>query len=89
MSRSRRAIGNYASVLLFTAVTTVIGLVATRLLVGSPGRPGWLGPAKFGAFRMAVDWLGYLTLLDLSLASILGPEGRAAWGGRLAGFRRP
>ena len=73
MSRSRRAIWNYGSVLLFTAVTTIVGLATTRWLIGTASRPGWLGASKFGSFRMAVDWLGYLTLLDLSLGGILGP----------------
>ncbi len=73
MSRSRRAIWNYATVLLFTAVTTVVGLASTRWLVGTATQPGWLGPSKFGSFRMSVDWLGYLALLDLSLGGILAP----------------
>jgi O-antigen/teichoic acid export membrane protein len=73
LSRSRRAIWNYASVLLFTAVTAVVGLASTRWLVGTATQPGWLGPSKFGSFRMSVDWLGYLALLDLSLGGILAP----------------
>lgn len=73
MSRTRRAIWNYASVLLFTAVTTIVGLATTRWLVGTESHPGWLGASRFGSFRMAVDWLGYLTLLDLSLGGILAP----------------
>jgi O-antigen/teichoic acid export membrane protein len=65
VSRSRRAIWGYASVLLFTVVTAVTSLFSRPWLVA------WLGTECFGAYRMVVDWYGYLTLLDLGLGGAL------------------
>jgi O-antigen/teichoic acid export membrane protein len=67
MSRTRRATWNYLSSLLFTAVTLVVGLVATPFLVR------WLGKGQFGAFRVLTDWAGYLALLELGVGGALQP----------------
>jgi O-antigen/teichoic acid export membrane protein len=69
MSRSRRAIWGYATVLLFIVVTAATSLLATPLLL----RDDWLGKERFGAYRMVLDWCGYLTLLDLGLGGALAP----------------
>src|SRR5438309_1288154 len=67
MTRTRLATWNFASGLLFTAVTTITGLVATPWLVK------WLDPVRFGAARMTVEYYGYLTLLEFGLGGTLGP----------------
>ncbi|MDX2035400.1 MAG: polysaccharide biosynthesis C-terminal domain-containing protein [Isosphaeraceae bacterium] len=66
MNRSRAAIWNYASALLFTAIT-LIGLWATKYVLSV------LGPERFGASRMLTDWLGYLSLIELGLTGALSP----------------
>jgi O-antigen/teichoic acid export membrane protein len=66
VSRSRLAIWNYLSALLFTAIT-LLGLVVTKYLVAL------LGDDRFGAARMVRDWLGYLTIFEIGLGSTLAP----------------
>jgi O-antigen/teichoic acid export membrane protein len=65
--RTQRSILNYATVVLFTVVTTLTALVTTPLLLG------WLGKERFGAYRMINGWYGYLTLLDFGLGAALSP----------------
>ena len=64
--RSRLAVWNFASGLLFTALTMVTGLFATPLLIQ------WLGKERYGLSRMIVEVFGYLALLELGLGGGLG-----------------
>lgn len=65
--RSRRAVWNYASGLLYAAVTLSVALFSTPLLIG------WLGEDRFGAFRMLIEYGGYLVLLENGLRGALAP----------------
>lgn len=65
--RSRRAVWNYASGLLYAAVTLSVALFSTPLLIG------WLGEDRFGAFRMLIEYSGYLVLLENGLRGALAP----------------
>jgi O-antigen/teichoic acid export membrane protein len=65
--RARRAALNYATGVLFTAVTMVVGLVALPFLLE------WLGEERYGAWRAATDWYGYLSLLELGIGGALLP----------------
>lgn len=67
MTRGRRSILNYVSATGLTAVTMVVGLISVPFIVR------WLGDERYGAFRAAVDWFGYLSLLELGLAGALLP----------------
>jgi len=49
----------------FAGVTVITGLLATPPLLR------WLGEERFGAFRVALDWYGYLSLLELGLSGAL------------------
>src|SRR4051812_5638077 len=51
----------------FNGITLVIGLLVTPLLLR------WLGEERFGAFRVSLDWIGYLGLLELGLGAALPP----------------
>ena len=66
MSRSRFAIWNYLSGMLFTAVT-ILGLAVTRSLVT------WLGEDRYGAARSVADCLGFLTIFEVGFGATLGP----------------
>jgi O-antigen/teichoic acid export membrane protein len=63
--RSGRSVLNFGSSVAFTAITLVTGLFATPLLLA------WLGEERFGAFRAASEWWGYLTLLELGTGGAL------------------
>jgi len=45
-----------------TGVTVVVGFVSTPLLLR------WLGTERFGVFRAATDWFGFIGLLEFGLA---------------------
>lgn len=62
MSRTRRSAWGVASGLTFTAVTLVTGLVSTPWILH------WLGAERFGTFKVLMDWIAYLALLDLGLS---------------------
>ena len=51
-----------ASGLVFTLVTLVTGLVSTPWIVF------WLGAERFGTFKVLMDWIAYLALLDLGMS---------------------
>lgn len=63
--RVRRAVMTWTSGALYTAVTVIVGLVATPIIVSA------LGEDRFGAFRAISDWMGYLLLADFGLGSAL------------------
>jgi O-antigen/teichoic acid export membrane protein len=65
--RVRRSLLNFGTVVLYTAVTTVVAIWSTPLL------QGWLKAERFGAFRVVNEAFGYLTLLELGLGGALGP----------------
>jgi O-antigen/teichoic acid export membrane protein len=65
--RARRSLLNFATVILFTVVTMVAAVFA------SPSLKIWLGEKRFGAFRVIIDWYGYLALLELGLSGALSP----------------
>ncbi|MFO0951447.1 MAG: hypothetical protein U0835_09915 [Isosphaeraceae bacterium] len=65
--RVRRSLLNFATLLIYTAVTTLVALRATPLL------QNWLGGKRFGASRVVLDAYGYLTLLELGLGGALAP----------------
>lgn len=67
MSRTRRSVASFASALLLQAITLLVGIVSTPLLLR------WLGDDRFGAFRSVSDWLGHLKILELGLSGALMP----------------
>lgn len=72
MSRTKRSFWNVATGLLMTALTLGIGFISTPYILR------WLGAERFGAFRVLMDWFGYLALLDLgvigAVEASLGPK---------------
>ncbi|CAN5881935.1 oligosaccharide flippase family protein [soil metagenome] len=65
--RTKFAIWNYATSLLFTAATLVLGLFASKMI------KEWIGDERFGASRTLTDCFGYLVLLELGLSGAMGP----------------
>jgi O-antigen/teichoic acid export membrane protein len=65
--RVRRSLLNFGSSILLVAVTTLVALRSTPLLVG------WLGERPFGGYRVVLDGFGYLTLLEMGLGGALSP----------------
>ena len=65
MSRTRRSAATLASGLAATGVTAVASFATAPLLLR------WLGDERFGAFRSASDWLGYVGLLELGVGGAL------------------
>lgn len=63
--RTRRSLLNYGTGAIYTAIVLLIGFVATPFLLR------WLGEERFGAFRAASDWFGYLSLLEFGLGGAL------------------
>ena len=80
MSRTQRSAWGVASGLAFTVVTLITGLVSTPWILH------WLGPERFGTFKVLMDWIAYLALLDLGmsgsviarLAPVVGRDDRPA-----------
>jgi O-antigen/teichoic acid export membrane protein len=66
VSRSRLAIWNYSSALFFTCVT-FLGLFVTRYLQER------LGPERFGAMGMVVNWIGFFSVFEIGLNATLAP----------------
>ena len=64
--RSGRAVVTWASGAAYTAITLLVGLVATPQVVR------FIGESRFGAFRTVSDWMGYLLLADLGLGTAFG-----------------
>lgn len=65
--RSARFLLNFFSRAFGTSLTLVVGLIATPLILH------WLGDERFGAFQVASDWLGYVSLLEFGLGAALMP----------------
>ncbi len=62
MSRTRRSAWNFGTAFLSAAVTVLLGFVGTPLIIRL------LGAERFGAFRVLLDWLGNLALLDFGVS---------------------
>jgi len=67
VSRTKLAAAHYGTRLVLTGATLVLGFIATPLVLG------WLGAERFGAYRVLVEWLGWLTLLELGIGNSLQP----------------
>lgn len=76
--------------LLMTALTLITSFASTPWILH------WLGNERFGAFRVLMDWFGWLTILDLgiigSVTARLGPklgagDEEGVFGILVAGFR--
>jgi len=65
LSRTRKSAWGLASGLVYTAVSLCVGFLATPWLLL------WLGPERFGSYRVLLDWFGYLPLLELGLGASL------------------
>ncbi len=65
MHRTGRSIGIFSTGLLLQVITLAIGLFTTPLLLH------WLGDERYGAFRAATDWGGYVNLLQLGVGGSL------------------
>jgi O-antigen/teichoic acid export membrane protein len=61
MSRTQRSAWNMATGLALTGLTLITGFVGTPFILR------WLGVERFGAYRVLMDWFGYLTILDLGV----------------------
>ncbi len=67
MSRVRFASRNYFSSVLLAAASMLVAFAATPWLLR------WLGEERFGAYRVAADWYGYLTFLEFGIGGALLP----------------
>jgi O-antigen/teichoic acid export membrane protein len=65
MSRTQKSAWSVASGLLF-AVTSV-----STTFLATPWLLYWLGAERFGAYRVLLDWMGYLALFELGLSGAL------------------
>ncbi|MBI4402677.1 MAG: oligosaccharide flippase family protein [Deltaproteobacteria bacterium] len=71
--RTQRSLLTFSAGTLSQLVIPLAGLVATPLILR------WLGAERFGAYRVTLDWLGYLLLLELGFQnSLLSLLARAA-----------
>jgi O-antigen/teichoic acid export membrane protein len=89
--RTTRFLLTFLSREAYTFLTLVMALWATPLVLH------WLGDERFGAFQVATDWLGYLTLLEFGLGGSISPllamteargDERAARGLMVTGIRK-
>jgi|YNPMSStandDraft_1061717.scaffolds.fasta_scaffold07783_3 O-antigen/teichoic acid export membrane protein len=61
MSRRQLAVRTYLSAVVGGVTGILVGLITTPLLLR------WLGDERVGAYRVAVEWVGYVALLDFGL----------------------
>jgi O-antigen/teichoic acid export membrane protein len=61
--RSNRAILNFITSFSRTIVATILSLATTPLILNS------LGEERFGAYRLLLDWLSHLGILEFGLYS--------------------
>jgi O-antigen/teichoic acid export membrane protein len=66
-SRSRNAILNIVSSIVFMGTTLVGALFASRLIIR------WIGESRFGAFKTLSDYFAYLTILEFGLGGAVAP----------------
>lgn len=72
--RSTRTIRTFITSILTSLMMTFITLITTPYLIH------WLGTGQYGLYRITLDWVGYLTILDLGLHETLIPVLIAAHG---------
>ena len=65
--RVRRSFFNYTTSLATTFTTLLVSFIATPYILR------WLGPERYGVYRLILDWLGYLALVDIGLSDSLIP----------------
>lgn len=65
MSRTRRSIWTLLTGLANTVTLPLLGLIAMPFLLR------WLGKVELGTFRVALDWFGFVSLLELGLGGAL------------------
>jgi O-antigen/teichoic acid export membrane protein len=65
MSRSGHALRSFFATLAASASSILVGFITTPLLLR------WLGDERVGAYRAAIEWVGYLSLLDFGLTGSL------------------
>lgn len=65
MSRTRNSAWNVAAGLAYALALAATSLFANPLLLD------WLGHERLGAYRALVDWVGYITFLELGLSGAL------------------
>ncbi len=83
--RTRRAVMTWGAGAFYSAATILVGFVTTPILLRL------LGAERLGANRAAGEWLGYLMLADLGMASAFGVLLVRAWRdgpARVAGVTR-
>src|SRR5262245_9016575 len=65
MSRTRKSAWGLATGVLFNVVWALTGFLATPWLLR------WLGSERFGAYKVLLDGMGYLALLELGISGAL------------------
>ena len=65
VNRTHRATWNYLTSLLAMVVTSLTGIITTPLIIG------WLGNARYGAWKVLFDASGFLALLELGVGGSL------------------
>lgn len=65
MSRAKRSIFNFSTLLIFNLLLILTGFVTTPVILN------FLGSEAFGAFRAMSDWFGYLALIGFGLNGAL------------------
>ncbi len=65
--RTIRAFDNYITAIATSIAGTLITVLATPFILR------WIGAERFGLYRITIDWLGYLTLIDIGLGDALIP----------------
>jgi O-antigen/teichoic acid export membrane protein len=67
MSRTFRSLQTLFSGAGFSVITALLAIATTPLILN------WLGDERFGAFRAALDWFGYISLLEFGIGGALVP----------------
>ena len=65
MDRTRRAVLGLVLKYVGTVVSLAVALVTVPVILH------WLGPTRFGAFRVSQEYMGYLALLEFGLGGVL------------------
>lgn len=74
--RTESSIWTFLSQELFAVITVLVGVLTTPLILY------WLGNERFGAFETLTDWMGYLGILEWTVAESLPPLLTRAYGRR-------
>src|SRR5262245_51849430 len=65
MSRTKKSAWSLASGVLFNIVWVATGFFATPWLLL------WLGSERFGVYKVLLDWMGYLALMEMGISGAL------------------